>query len=153
MAHNKTNVEISYSDEDLSDQEEAVITNIDEFCTINELQINTPKEVNNNNIKLNKITKIKTNKAESLKINEPFKISTPIQNMSNDNMNLYSLLINGDNNTVKKKTIRKKLKMKKKSLKKANNFKDLNIKNFLFFRYTEKKWKICFHKNFRRYLH
>ena len=131
MEHNKTNVEISYSDEDLSDQEDAVITNIDEFCTINELQINTPKEVNNNNIKLNKITKIKTNKAESLKINEPFKISTPIQNMSNDNMNLYSLLINGDNNIVKKKPIRKKLKMKKKSLKKANNFNDLNIKNFL----------------------
>ena len=49
--HNRTNLGIDYSDEDISDKDETgIITNNDEFCTINELQSNPP-----NNSKTNKI--------------------------------------------------------------------------------------------------
>ena len=117
----------SSSSEDLSDKEAAIITNIDEFCTINELQ---PNNTNKNNVKKNNNIISKT---QQRKINEPFKISTPIPNISNDNMNFYSLLLNGENNPKKaKKNSKKKLKYKKKSKKKAKNFNDnINLKNFL----------------------
>jgi len=125
---NKTHMDISSSSsEDLSDKEAAIITNIDEFCTINELQ---PNNTNKNNVKKNNNIISKT---QQRKINEPFKISTPIPNISNDNMNFYSLLLNGENNPKKaKKNSKKKLKYKKKSKKKAKNFNDnINLKNFL----------------------
>ena len=138
---NKTNLDIlSSSSEDLSDKDEAqIITNNDEFCAINELQPNLPKnktEVNNNQKKNNNIiSKIHNEKMQPIKINEPYKISNPIQNITNtDNINLYSLLLNGDNSTIPKKNSKKKLKYKKKSKKKAkNNFNkdNLNLKNFL----------------------
>ena len=114
---NKTHMDISSSSsEDLSDKEAAIITNIDEFCTINELQ---PNNTNKNNVKKNNNIISKT---QQRKINEPFKISTPIPNISNDNMNFYSLLLNGENNPKKaKKNSKKKLKYKKKSKKKEKN--------------------------------
>ena len=132
---NKTNLDIlSSSSEDLSDKEEAqIITNNDEFCAINDIQPNIPKNKNevNNSLKNNNniISKIHNDKIQQLKINEPYKISNPIQNMTNnDNINLYSLLLNGDNSTIpKNKNSKKKLKYKKKSKKKDN----LNLKNFL----------------------
>jgi hypothetical protein len=132
---NKTNLDIlSSSSEDLSDKEEAqIITNNDEFCAINDIQQNIPKNKNevNNSLKNNNniISKIHNDKIQQLKINEPYKISNPIQNMTNtDNINLYSLLLNGDNSTIpKNKNSKKKLKYKKKSKKKDN----LNLKNFL----------------------
>ena len=118
---NKTNLDIlSSSSEDLSDKEEAqIITNNDEFCAINDIQQNIPKNKNelNNSLKKNNniISKIHNDKIQQLKINEPYKISNPIQNMTNtDNINLYSLLLNGDNSTIPKKNSKKKLKYKKK---------------------------------------
>ena len=125
----------SNSNEDLSDKEDnGIITNIDEFCTINELIQNPPK---NNNIKnKNIMPKLQLNnkapQSHQNKINEPFKISSPIQNINNNN-NLYNLLLNGENKPVKnKKALTKKLKFKKKSKKKTNIFTDnLNLKNFL----------------------
>lgn len=138
MENNKTSIDLSYSDKDISDKDDTeIITNIDEFCTINELQPNSSKNASNTNkISLdNKIISKLHNKAQSRKINEPFKILPPIPNIANANndMNLYSLLINGDSNTVKNtKNLNKKLRMKKKSKKKIGTFKEnLNIKNFL----------------------
>ena len=123
---NKTNLDIlSSSSEDLSDKEEAqIITNNDEFCAINDIQPNIPNNKNevNNSLKKNNniISKIHNDKIQQLKINEPYKISNPIQNMTNnDNINLYSLLLNGDNSTIpKNKNSKKKLKYKKKIEKK-----------------------------------
>ena len=108
--NNKTTTDIAYSFEDSSDDEEetAIITNIDEFCTINELQ-NPSKNVTN------KLPPFPQHRVQPKKIPEPYKISSPIQNITNPHMNLYSLLLNGENNPVKKskKIIKKKLKMKK----------------------------------------
>ena len=128
--NNKTTTDIAYSFEDSSDDEEetAIITNIDEFCTINELQ-NSSKNVTN------KLPPFPQHRVQPKKIPEPYKISSPIQNITNPHMNLYSLLLNGENNPVKKskKIIKKKLKMKKKSTKKGNNYGNLshNVKKFL----------------------
>ena len=111
---NNTNVDLAYPDEDNSDKEEtAIITNIDEFCTINELQ---PNPSNN---PPNKISQQQHQQTQTKKLEEPYKISSPMQAMNTPQMNLYSFLLNNDNNTVKNKKIsRKKLKMNKKFVKK-----------------------------------
>ena len=49
MNHNKTDIDISNTEEDQSDSDESeIITNTDEFCIINELQSNQNKIQNNN---------------------------------------------------------------------------------------------------------
>ena len=84
--NNKPSASNTNSNEDLSDKEDGgIITNIDEFCTVNELIQNSPKN-NNNNIKNNNlISKIQHNKTNAKIISEPFKISSPIQNIQNNN--------------------------------------------------------------------
>ena len=48
--NNKPSESNTNSNEDLSDKEDGgIITNIDEFCTVNELIQNSPKNNNNNN--------------------------------------------------------------------------------------------------------
>ena len=132
--NNKPSESNTNSNEDLSDKEDGgIITNIDEFCTVNELIQNSPKNNNNNNIKNNNlISKIQHNKTNAKIISEPFKISSPIQNIQNNN-NLYNLLLTGENKTAKtKKVTLKKLKFKKKSKQKPKIFNDnINFKNFL----------------------
>ena len=125
--HNNTNVDIAYPDEDNSDKEEtAIITNIDEFCTINELQ---PNPSNN---PPNKISQQQHQRTQTKKLEEPYKISSPMQAMNTPQMNLYSFLLNNDNNTVKNKKIsRKKLKMNKKFVKKKDLYNNNNVKKFL----------------------
>ena len=125
--HNNTNVDIAYPDEDNSDKEEtAIITNIDEFCTINELQ---PNPSNN---PPNKISQQQHQLTQTKKLEEPYKISSPMQAMNTPQMNLYSFLLNNDNNTVKNKKIsRKKLKMNKKFVKKKDLYNNNNVKKFL----------------------
>ena len=128
--NNKTSTDITYSFEDSdSDQEEtAIITNIDEFCAVNELQPNSSKNITN------KLPQFQQHRIQPKKIPEPYKISSPIKNISNPHMNLYSLLLNGENNPVKKskKILKKKLKIKKKSTKKGKYFDhNQNIKKFL----------------------
>ena len=124
---NNTNVDIAYPDEDNSDKEEtAIITNIDEFCTINELQ---PNPLNN---PPNKISQQQHQLTQTKKLEEPYKISSPMQAMNTPQMNLYSFLLNNDNNTVKNKKIsRKKLKMNKKFVKKKDLYNNNNVKKFL----------------------
>ena len=124
---NNTNVDIAYPDEDNSDKEEtAIITNIDEFCTINELQ---PNPSNN---PPNKISQQQHQQTQTKKLEEPYKISSPMQAMNTPQMNLYSFLLNNDNNTVKNKKIsRKKLKMNKKFVKKKDLYNNNNVKKFL----------------------
>ena len=126
--HNRTNLDIDYSDEDISDKDETgIITNNDEFCTINELQSNPP-----NNSKTNKISQLQHHRAVSKKIGEPFKISSPMQVMNTPHMNLFSLLLNNDNNNDKyKKVSKKKMKMKKKFGKKNYLSNNSNVKKFL----------------------
>ena len=125
--HNNTNVDIAYPDEDNSDKEEtAIITNIDDFCTINELQPNPP------NNPPNKISQQQHQRTQTKKLEEPYKISSPMQAMNTPQMNLYSFLLNNDNNTVKNKKIsRKKLKMNKKFVKKKDLYNNNNVKKFL----------------------
>ena len=124
---NNTNVDIAYPDEDNSDKEEtAIITNIDEFCTINELQ---PNPSNN---PPNKISQQQHQLTQTKKLEEPYKISSPMQAMNTPQMNLYSFLLNNDNNKVKNKKIsRKKLKMNKKFVKKKDLYNNNNVKKFL----------------------
>ena len=124
---NNTNVDLAYPDEDNSDKEEtAIITNIDEFCTINELQ---PNPSNN---PPNKISQQQHQLTQTKKLEEPYKISSPMQAMNTPQMNLYSFLLNNDNNTVKNKKIsRKKLKMNKKFVKKKDLYNNNNVKKFL----------------------
>ena len=126
--HNRTNLDIDYSDEDISDKDETgIITNNDEFCTINELQSNPP-----NNSKTNKISQLQHHRAVSKKIGEPFRISSPMQVMNTPHMNLFSLLLNNDNNNGKyKKVSKKKMKMKKKFGKKNYLSNNSNVKKFL----------------------
>ena len=126
--HNRTNLDIDYSDEDISDKDETgIITNNDEFCTINELQSNPP-----NNSKTNKISQLQHHRAVSKKIGEPFRISSPMQVMNTPHMNLFSLLLNNDNNNDKyKKVSKKKMKMKKKFGKKNYLSNNSNVKKFL----------------------
>ena len=126
--HNRTNLDIDYSDEDISDKDETgIITNNDEFCTINELQSNPP-----NNSKTNKISQLQHHRAVSKKIGEPFKISSPMQVMNTPHMNLFSLLLNNDNNNDKyKKVSKKKMKMKKKFGKKNYLSNNSDVKKFL----------------------
>ena len=125
--HNNTNVDIAYPDEDNSDKEEtAIITNIDEFCTINELQLNP------SNNPPNKISQQQHQLTQTKKLEEPYKISSPMQAMNTPQMNLYSFLLNNDNNKVKNKKIsRKKLKMNKKFVKKKDLYNNNNVKKFL----------------------
>ena len=124
---NNTNVDLAYPDEDNSDKEEtAIITNIDEFCTINELQ---PNPSNN---PPNKISQQQHQLTQTKKLEEPYKISSPMQAMNTPQMNLYSFLLNNDNNKVKNKKIsRKKLKMNKKFVKKKDLYNNNNVKKFL----------------------
>ena len=126
--HNRTNLDIDYSDEDISDKDETgIITNNDEFCTINELQSNPP-----NNSKTNKISQLQHHRAVSKKIGEPFRISSPMQVMNTPHMNLFSFLLNNDNNNDKyKKVSKKKMKMKKKFGKKNYLSNNSNVKKFL----------------------
>ena len=125
---NKTNIDIDYSDEDISDKEETgIITNIDEFCTINELQSN-PK----NNPTNNKISQLQHHRAQTKKIGEPFKISSPMQVINTPHMNLFSFLLNNDNNNDKyKKVSKKKIKVKKKFGKKNYSNNNSNVNKFL----------------------
>ena len=125
---NKTNIDIDYSDEDISDKDETgIITNIDEFCTINELQSN-PK----NNPTNNKISQLQHHRAQTKKIGEPFKISSPMQVINTPHMNLFSFLLNNDNNNDKyKKVSKKKIKVKKKFGKKNYSNNNSNINKFL----------------------
>ena len=125
---NKTNIDIDYSDEDISDKDETgIITNIDEFCTINELQSN-PK----NNPTNNKVSQLQHHRAQTKKIGEPFKISSPMQVINTPHMNLFSFLLNNDNNNDKyKKASKKKIKVKKKFGKKNYSNNNSNVNKFL----------------------
>ena len=89
---------------------------IDFGCIINELQSNQNKIQNNNK-------ELKHNKIQTKKLEEPYKISSPIQNINTQSMSLYSLLLNGNNNNntqKNKKMIKKSIINAKKKLKNIN---------------------------------
>ena len=135
---NNTNINLTNSEEDLSDKEETgIITNVDEFCSLNDLQISTSKS----NITRPNIISHLTYQNQPKKLNEPYKISSPLENIDTHPMSLYALLLNGEGgyNTIQnKKTLKKKLN------KKLKNFNNSNIKKYL--DVSKKKGKSVFIK-------
>ena len=107
---NNTNINISYSDDEEKEEDESpIITNNDEFGTFNDLRQNdTNKSIINFN-------KLEHHRAKSKKINENFRINTPKTKLGIPHMNLYSLLLqDNDNLSLDNKNIIKKCKIKKK---------------------------------------
>ena len=111
--NNKTNINISYSNDDENEEDESpIITNNDEFGTVNDL----PQKTNNKSIE--NIDKLEHHRAKSKKLKENFKINTPKTKLPVPHMNLYSLLLNGDDNLCidnKNKIKKCKIKQKKKN--------------------------------------
>ena len=117
MKNNNTDINITNFEEEISDKDEQIIiTNNDEFCNTNDLQTSTSK---NTKTTPNIISQI-THQNPPKKLNEPYKISSPMGGFNTPRMNLYSLLINGDgeSNTMKNKKITKKKMIYKKKSKK-----------------------------------
>ena len=109
--NNNTNINITYSDDDENEEDESpIITNNDEFGTVNDL----PQKTNNKSIGNN--NKLEHHRAKSKKLNENFKINTPKTKLAIPHMNLYSLLLQGDDNIIidnKNKNKKGKIKQKK----------------------------------------
>ena len=124
--HNNTNINISYSEEEeIEDDESPIITNNDEFGTVNDL----PKKVANKSI--TNINKLEHHRAKSKKINENFRINTPKTKFGIPHMNLYSLLLqDNDNLSLDNKNKLKKCKVKqKKQNSKIKKYLDVSEKN------------------------
>ena len=124
--HNNTNINITYSeDEENEDEESPVITNNDEFGTINDL----PQKIANKSI--SNLNKLEHHRAKSKKINENFKINTPKTKLGIPHMNLYSLLLQeNDNLSLDNKNKIKKCKIKqKKQNSKKKKYLDISKKN------------------------
>ena len=100
-------------EEENEEDENPIITNNDEFGTVNDL----PSKPNNKSIC--NINKHEHHRAKSKKLNDGFKINTPIAKFGTPHMNLYSLLLQGDDNiSLENKNKIKKCKIKQK---KKNN--------------------------------
>ena len=123
---NQTNINISYSEEEENEEDESpIITNNDEFGTVNDL----PSKPNNKSIC--NINKLEHHRAKSKKLNDEFKINTPIAKFGTPHMNLYSLLLQGDDNiSLENKNKLKKWKIKqKKQNSKIKKYLDVSKKN------------------------
>ena len=107
---NNTNINISYSDDDEKEEDESpIITNNDEFGTVNDL----PQKENNKSIE--NVNKLEHHRAKSKKLNENSKINIPKTKLPIPHMNLYSLLLHGDDNLyIDNKNKIKKCKIKQK---------------------------------------
>ena len=131
MKNNNTDINITNFEEEISDKDEPIIiTNNDEFCNTNDLQTSTSKNTKTTPNIINQITHQNPPK----KLNEPYKISSPMGGFNTPRMNLYSLLINGDgeSNTMKNKKItKKKMIYKKKSKKNTKNINNNNVQKYL----------------------
>lgn len=124
---NNTNINITYSDEEENeDDENPIINNNDEFGMINE-----PSQKPNNKSICN-INKLEHHRAKSKKINENFKINTPKTKFGGiPHMNLYSLLLQGDDNLSQdnKNKIKKCRIKQKKQNSKMKKYLDISKKN------------------------
>jgi hypothetical protein len=123
---NKTNINISYSEEEENEEDDnPIITNNDEFGTVNDL----PSKPNNKSIC--NLNKLEHHRAKSKKLNDEFKINTPIAKFGTPHMNLYSLLLQGDDNiSLENKNKLKKWKIKqKKQNSKIKKYLDVSKKN------------------------
>ena len=108
--NNNTNINISYSDDDEKEEDESpIINNNDEFGAVNDL----PQKENNKSIE--NVNKLEHHRAKSKKLNENYKINTPKTKLPIPHMNLYSLLLHGDDNLyIDNKNKIKKCKIKQK---------------------------------------
>jgi hypothetical protein len=117
---------ISCSDEEENeDESNQIINNNDEFGTISELP---QKPINKSICNINKI---EHHRAKSKKINENYKINTPKTKFGIPHMNLYSLLLQGEDNlSLDEKNKYKKGKIKpKKQNSKVKKYLDTSKKN------------------------
>ena len=122
---NKTNININYEEKENDDDDNPVINNNDEFGTVNDL-ISKP-----NNKSIGNINKIEYHRAKSKNINDGFKINTPIAKLGTPHMNLYSLLLQGDENiSLDNQNQFKKYKIQqKKQNSKMKKYLDVSKKN------------------------
>ena len=123
---NNSNMNITCSDEEENeDESNQIINNNDEFGTISELP---QKPINKSICNINKI---EHHRAKSKKINENYKINTPKTKFGIPHMNLYSLLLQGEDNlSLDEKNKYKKGKIKpKKQNSKVKKYLDTSKKN------------------------
>lgn len=123
---NKTSVNITYFEEKENEEEESpIITNNDEFGTVNEL---LSKPNNKSSCNLNKlecpVEKQKT-------ANETSKINTPLTKLGRPHMNVYSIFLEGnDNASLDNQNKFKKCKIQpKKQNSKMKKYLDVSKKN------------------------
>ena len=123
---NKTSVNITYFEEKENEEEESpIITNNDEFGTVNEL---LSKPNNKSSCNLNKL-ECPVEKPKS--INETSKINTPLTKLGRPHMNVYSIFIEGnDNVSLDNQNKFKKCKLQpKKQNSKMKKYLDVSKKN------------------------
>ena len=123
---NKTSVNITYFEEKENEEEESpIITNNDEFGTVNEL---LSKPNNKSSCNLNKL-ECPVEKQKG--INETSKINTPLTKLGRPHMNVYSIFIEGnDNVSLDNQNKYKKCKLQpKKQNSKMKKYLDVSKKN------------------------
>lgn len=123
---NKTSVNITYFEEKENEEEESpIITNNDEFGTVNEL---LSKSNNKSSCNLNKL-ECPVEKPKS--INETSKMNTPLTKLGRPHMNVYSIFLEGnDNVSLDNQNKFKKCKLQpKKQNSKMKKYLDVSKKN------------------------
>ena len=123
---NNTSANFTYFEEKENEEEESpIITNNDEFGTVNEL---LSKPNNKSSCNLNKI-ECQVEKPES--INETSKVNTPLTKLGRPHMNVYSILLEGnDNLSLDNQNKLKKCKLQpKKQNSKKKKYLDVSKKN------------------------
>ena len=123
---NKTSVNITYFEEKENEEEESpIITNNDEFGTVNEL---LSKSNNKSSCNLNKL-ECPVEKPKS--INETSKMNTPLTKLGRPHMNVYAIFLEGnDNVSLDNQNKFKKCKLQpKKQNSKMKKYLDVSKKN------------------------
>mgnify|MGYP006873036622 CR=1 FL=1 len=123
---NKTSVNITYFEEKENEEEESpIITNNDEFGTVNEL-LSKPNNKSSSNL-----NKLECPVEKPKNINETSKINTPLTKLGRPHMNVYSIFLEGnDNVSLDNQNKIKKCKIQpKKQNSKIKKYLDVSKKN------------------------
>ena len=110
---NKANIYSSYEKEDNENDDGPIIVNNSEFCSVKDLISNkNGKTINTTN----NVNRLEHNRAKSKKLNNFYKINTPTTKCCSSKMNLYSLILQSeDNNSIDDKLKVKIFNINKKS--------------------------------------
>ena len=110
---NKANIYSSYEKEDNENDDGPIIVNNSEFCSVKDLISNKNGKTIN---ATNNVNKLEHNRAKSKKLNNFYKINTPTTKCCSSKMNLYSLILQSeDNNSIDDKLKVKIFNINKKS--------------------------------------